>query len=259
MKHDAVKVNRRELRRGRWFFSFLAILFVLLEVMLYYWATSGGECYRERGNELSAREGVLPAPRGQIRAKDGRMLAWSELYFDLYLRDITPSSPNYRRLCYELQKDIPNARVPQSYDGYEQLFLVRSNLTPDEVRRIDRLALRHSELKIVRRIERHVNPNGRLREITGSVEIDEDGAMVGISGLEAQYNGLLTGKPGRFTVMLDRHGKWLDETFVVRRQPVAGRDWIVDIESEGDELLPMSAYETVSDGEVLAAGEVIYE
>ena len=39
-----------------------------------------------------------------------------------------------------------------------------------------------------------------------------------------EYDHLLRGTPGKFTVMLDRHGKWINQTFRIITPPAAGQD-----------------------------------
>ena len=57
----------------------------------------------------------------------------------------------------------------------------------------------------------------------GSVR-QSDGMELGVSGAELRHDAVLRGTPGRYTVMLDRKGRWIDSTFRILIPPRAGND-----------------------------------
>jgi cell division protein FtsI/penicillin-binding protein 2 len=59
----------------------------------------------------------------------------------------------------------------------------------------------------------------------------------GISGWEKEFDHILRGTPGTFTVMLDRRGRWINSTFRIVTPPSGGKDIYLS------ELLPEKDHE----------------
>ena len=116
--------------------------------------------------------------------------------------------------------------VPESFQ------IIKYNLTAAELAKADELSNHCSEFNVELRWERFhkefSNEIGEVRQINGMES--------GISGLEKEYDHLLRGQPGKFTVMLDRHGKWINQTFRIVTPPVAGKDIYLSDEDGAENL-----------------------
>lgn len=116
--------------------------------------------------------------------------------------------------------------IPESFQ------IIKYNLTADELARADELSSRCSEFDVELRWERfHKEFNkeiGEVRQISGMES--------GVSGLEKEYDHILRGTPGKFTVMLDRHGKWINQTFRIITPPTPGKDIYLSNEDGDDNL-----------------------
>ena len=73
-----------------------------------------------------------------------------------------------------------------------------------------------------------------LRRHLGKCEI-RSGAMIGVSGLELKYDAALAGRPGRFSVLLDRWRRWIPASWQLLEPPRAGSDVTVDLDAGAGE------------------------
>jgi cell division protein FtsI/penicillin-binding protein 2 len=103
--------------------------------------------------------------------------------------------------------------------------------TAAELEKADRLCEKYPGLHIKLRWERRIAAN--QQEMIGEVR-QINGVEVGISGLEKKYDSLLRGTPGQFTVMLDRHGHWINSTFRIVKAAENGEDLLLTAAEESD-------------------------
>ena len=95
---------------------------------------------------------------------------------------------------------------------------------------LDRAVKRMPSLQIRSRVERvRVNGTG-LKELIG--ELDPATGR-GISGWEKEFDKQLAGSDGSFRVLLDRNGRWIENTWEIREMPRRGNDVQVDTVSGG--------------------------
>ena len=89
-----------------------------------------------------------------------------------------------------------------------------------ELELADALTQEYPELEIRLRWERRRRADAPYCGEVGQV----NGMEQGLSGLELEHDAVLRGTPGRYTVMLDRQGRWLDATFRIVTPARPGRD-----------------------------------
>ena len=203
---------------------------LLLLARMAMLAGSSGKDYRFESGRISEKTGEISAIRGRIFDEKENLLVWSERSYDLTVdtRNMTDQRYRFVRQIYNnifSGENMPEL-VPESFQ------IIKYNLTAAELAKADELSNHCSEFNVELRWERfHKKFNkeiGEVRQISGMES--------GVSGLEKEYDHILRGTPGKFTVMLDRHGKWINQTFRITTAPIPGKDIYLSNEDEGDDL-----------------------
>lgn len=209
-------------RRHKIFFSLTAVIFLVILLRMIMLASPLGNAYRQESEQISSKTGKLSAIRGRIYKDDDQLLVWSERCYDLLFDNSNTSAKRLKILQKMLAKDFPNVSLPLKRKTDKAV--IKYNLTASELAAADDLSIRFPEFSVDLRWERRcADPafyTGEVRQI--------DGMEVGISGLEKQFDSRLRGTPGTFSVMLDRHGHWINQTFKIIEPSRAGEDIFLD-------------------------------
>jgi cell division protein FtsI/penicillin-binding protein 2 len=201
---------------------FLFLWAVLVTAHLFYYSIWAKEYYIERGRKLSEKSGIIPARRGMITDKDKHPLAWNERYYDLYLSPYSGFPSRQKRIFRALKKIIPEIK----YQENKSEICLQKNITPIIQSQCAELIRHFPEIELHSKVIRVYANYPELQRYVGKTE-NRDGILRGISGLEMQYNKLLKGKNGYFTVMADRLGRWIPGTWKEKQQATAGEDLIL--------------------------------
>ena len=216
-------------RRHKLFLLLAAAALLVIGARHAYLAGPGGEDLRREAARISRREGELSAIRGRLLTPDGQVAAWSERCYDL----IWMASPADLRRVEEIRAALLQAFFPAG--APERLPApgtpVKYELTARELEIADALAQEFPELDIELRWERRHGENapgvGAVRQVHGMER--------GVSGAELRYDAILRGTPGRYTVMLDRRGRWIDSTFQILTPSRPGKDVTLDLADLAEE------------------------
>lgn len=216
-------------KRIKIFITFSTIIFLLIIARMLLLAGSGGQAWRQEAAAISVKTGELTAIRGRIYAGNGELLAWSERCYDLYWHTPAEDHKRQQAIAGELQKNFEFSGIVPGNERAAYPIAVKYNLTANELEIADSLSESYPELTVElrwerRRAENTVNP-GEVRQLNGMEQ--------GISGLELTFDRRLRSTPGKFTVMLDRHGKWINSTFRIIEPPRRGNDVYLSEEPEG--------------------------
>src|SRR5258706_9080851 len=221
-----------ELRLTAAQYIILAIFLVLayglwkLQVMESGYYASGAEKNRIRSVPVLA-------PRGKILDREGRTIVDNYPSFSaLLLRDSSRDLVGDADLIAQglhLDANEVRSRIRHfaSLPQYQPIFL-KEDITPDELQFIEAHRNELPELDTIMAHRRLYPRNGFMAHLIGYVgEVSEDmlnqpqfelynpGDVVGVSGVEKQYNNLLMGKNGSRRAVVDSHGREvsrLDET-----------------------------------------------
>jgi len=204
---------------------------------LYTHTVRDREKLLKRSRLIAWREADLPAPRGKILDRDGKVLAQDVFVCDLILDALPENRHARRRLLKCLQTHFPAFRPESKDQGYPAVL--KKNLSAEEIRSCSRMFRDFPEIRTEGRFERELDPEPEIRERIGQTARNDRKERVGISGLEQQHDLTLSGKPGRIKVMLDRNGRWVYETLRVTRQPEGGQD--LKLEQSRNELIRIPA------------------
>ena len=217
-------------KRHTIFLSAAAAILLLLTVRMAMLAGSSGKDYRLESGRISEKTGEISAIRGRIFDEKENLLVWSERSYDLTVDTRNMTDQRYRLVRSLYRNIFAGENMPELVP--ECFQIIKYNLTAEELARADELSSRCSEFDVELRWERfHKEFNqefGEVRQISGMES--------GVSGLEKEYDHILRGTPGKFTVMLDRHGKWINQTFRIITPPTPGKDIYFSNEDGDDNL-----------------------
>src|SRR5271168_1215948 len=189
--------------------------------------------YASAAEKNRIRNVPILAPRGKILDREGRIIVDNYPSFSALLlrdssRDLNADSDLIAQGLHldpnEVRTRIRHfAAIPQ----YQPIFL-KEDITPDELAFIDAHRNELPELDTIVAHRRLYPRNGFMAHLIGYVgEVTEDmlnqpqfelyspGDVVGVSGVEKQYNSILMGKNGSRRALVNSHGREvgrLDET-----------------------------------------------
>jgi len=216
-------------------------IFLILAYGLWRLQVMQSDYYSLAAEKNRIRNVPVLAPRGKILDREGRTIVDNYPSFSaLLLRDSTRDlNADADLIAQGLHLD-PNevrARIRRfaSIPQYQPIFL-KEDITPDELQFIEAHRNELPELDTIMAHRRLYPRNGFMAHLIGYVgEVTEDmlnqpqfelynpGDVVGISGVERQYNSMLMGKNGSRQALVDSHGREvgrLGETDAVPGNPL---------------------------------------
>ena len=170
-----------------------------------------------RGEKTARVRRSLPGKRGRILDREGKVLVWSEIYFDLrYNADgENELSEDEQQTLIALFGKVDLQAGPGA--------VLRRHLTPAELLALEPLLRRGAPLKVTVRHERMLCNSEAVRRLAGTVEV-RHGTQCGVSGWELEHELTLRGVPGEYSVLLDRFGKYMPKSFHLISKPQEGED-----------------------------------
>src|SRR5271154_190785 len=208
-------------------------IFLVLAYGLWRLQVIQSDLYASAAEKNRIRNVPILAPRGKILDREGRVIIDNYPSFSaLLLRDSSRDlSPDADLIAHGLHLDANEVRTRirhfASMPQYQPIFL-KEDITPDELAFIDAHRNELPELDTIMAHRRLYPRNGFMAHLIGYVgEVTEDmlnqpqfelytpGDVVGVSGVEKQYNGILMGKNGSRRAVVNSKGREvgrLDET-----------------------------------------------
>ncbi|MGB9178714.1 MAG: penicillin-binding protein 2 [Pyrinomonadaceae bacterium] len=226
------------------------ILLIALGARLYQLQVIKGEYYAERAANQRIRVLPVPAPRGTILDRYGRLLVDSRPVYDLILSREDMQGRNFNKLVEPLAAGLlidpeylrEHFEEIKHLPAYESIIL-KENATQSDIAWVEAHELEFPELRIEERPQRHYPENGTLAHVLGYVgEISAKqlgqpeyrdtgyraGDIIGKEGLEQVYDLYLRGRDGSRTVVVDSRGHIQDVLETVNPQP--GQDILTTID-----------------------------
>ncbi|MEW6730733.1 MAG: penicillin-binding protein 2 [Acidobacteriota bacterium] len=232
--------------RGRILFLkyFVLFFFVILGVRLWYLQVIQHQHYVKQAENNRVRDIPIPAPRGTILDREGRVLVDSRPSYAimLYQEDMVNREESINILVNKLGTD-PEALLKQMEmpGPRSRPIMVKTNATPSDRAWIEAHEFEHPELKVELQPQRKYPHGEVLAHVLGYVsEIDEDelrepeydycnsGDIIGKAGIERTYNKMLMGKEGSRRVVVDSRGRVIQELGVI--PPIPGQDLVTTID-----------------------------
>jgi len=212
-----------------------AVLFIFLLLAYGLWRLQvmQSDKYSLLAEQNRVRNVPILAPRGKILDREGRIIvdnypSFSALLLRDSTRDLNADADAIAKGLH-LNADEVRQRVRRaaSMPPYQPLFL-KEDITPDELAFIESHKNELPELDTIMAHRRLYPRNGFMAHLIGYVgEVTEDmlnqpqfelynpGDVVGVSGVEKQYNSVLMGKNGSRRALVNSRGREvgrLDET-----------------------------------------------
>jgi penicillin-binding protein 2 len=226
------------------------ILLSVLGVRLYHLQINKGESYQEKALNQRIRLIPIPAPRGTIFDRDGKILVDSRSTYNVVLshepiKTINPMDrlENYAEgLNLDRQYLVERLNVIKSRPEFETMVL-KENATQQDIVWVESHQLEFPELRVELQPQRNYPLGKKLAHVVGYVgeispkqlekpEYQEKGFrpgdIIGKGGLEQYYDDFLRGKDGYRKVLVDSRGRVQNELEVI--PPQAGQDLVTTID-----------------------------
>jgi penicillin-binding protein 2 len=244
---------------------FAFVLLAVLGVRLYYLQVVRGEYYSEKAENQRIRLIPIPAPRGAILDRNGKLLVDSRPTYNITLSnepikkiDISERLEDYAGgLNVDRQYLVERINLIKKQPGFETMVM-KENATIQDISWVEAHAEEYPELRVELQPQRFYPLGTVLAHVLGYVgeispkqlekpEVIEKGFrpgdIIGKGGLEQFYDEHLRGKPGYRKVVVDSRGRIQSELEVV--QPQAGQDLVstidLDLQMAAEEKLANSA------------------
>lgn len=244
------------------------IAFVLLAILgarLYYLQVVKGEYYDEKAENQRIRLIPIPAPRGAIFDRNGKILVDSRPTYNVTLSnepikkiDVSDRIDDYAGgLNVDRQFVVERLNLIKKQNEFETMVL-KENATIQDITWVEAHSMEYPELRIELQPQRVYPHKEILAHVLGYVgeispkelekpEVREKGFrpgdIVGKGGLEQYYDEFLRGKPGYRKVIVDSRGRVQSEIETV--PPQAGQDLIstidLDLQMAAENQLATSA------------------
>lgn len=244
---------------------FAFLLLTILGVRLYYLQIVNGEYYANRAENQRVRFIPLPAPRGMIYDRNGKILVDSRPTFNVVMShepikkiDVAERVDDYAA-GLGLEPDYVEERLAiiKKQNDFEALVL-KENATMDDIVWVESHSLEFPELRVEKQPQRFYPLGTTLSHVLGYVgeispkQLESEkyierglrpGDIIGKGGLEEYYDEYLRGKPGYRKVIVDSRGRVQSEISKVDPQP--GQDLIttidLDLQNTAEHQLAISA------------------
>lgn len=261
MKFEDTSQNLRA--RLRFIQALVVVMLGVLGVRLYVLQVVRGERYAEIAQNQRRRRLPIPAPRGVIFDREGRVIVDSRPIYNVILSREDVKDKSLTSLTQPLAEglavdaDILKERFDQVTPAFESI-LVKQDANSTDIAWVEAHNLEFPELRVEQQPQRRYPSDGTLAHALGYVgEISPDqlkqqssrdrglkpGDTIGLSGLEQIYDDYLRGRDGYREVVVDSRGRIQDEIETVA--PVPGRDLVttidLDLQKTAEEQLATSA------------------
>jgi penicillin-binding protein 2 len=229
------------------------IAFVLLSVLgarLYYLQVVKGEYYDEKAENQRIRLIPIPAPRGAIFDRNGKILVDSRPTYNVTLSnepikkiDVTDRIDDYARgLNVDREYVVERLALIKKQNDFETMVL-KENASIQDIAWVEAHSLEYPELRIDLQPQRVYPLKETLSHVLGYVgEISpkqlekqeyrdkgfRPGTIIGKGGLEQYYDEYLRGRDGFRKVIVDSRGRVQQEIETI--PPQAGQDLITTID-----------------------------
>ena len=211
----------------------ILIIFMILAYGLWRLQVMQSDFYAQLAEKNRIRNVPILAPRGKILDRQGRVIvdnypSFSALLLRDSTRDLNADADVIAQGLHLEPKEVRDRiRKFTSMPQYQPIFL-KDDITPDELAFIESHKNELPELDTIMAHRRLYPRNGFMAHLVGYVgevtetmlnqpqfEFYNPGDVVGVSGVEKQYNQILMGQNGSRRALVDSRGKEmgrLDET-----------------------------------------------
>lgn len=222
----------------------------LLGVRIYYLQIVQGDYWATRAENQRVRFIPIPAPRGAIFDRNGKILVDSRPTYNVVLSneplkkiDVSARADDYAKgLNLAPEFVVQRLDLIKKQNEFEAMVL-KENATMPDIAWVEAHSTEFPELRVELQPQRFYPLGTNLAHVLGYVgeispkQLESDeykdkglkaGDIIGKGGLEQYYDEFLRGKPGYRKVIVDSRGRVQSEIEVV--PPQAGQDMITSID-----------------------------
>ncbi|MBX3298561.1 MAG: penicillin-binding protein 2 [Acidobacteria bacterium] len=226
------------------------VVVAILGVRLYALQIVKGDYYSERAENQRVRLIQIPAPRGAIFDRNGKLLVDSRPTYNIVIsneafKSIDPRErvDDYSRgLALERQFVVERLNLLKKQHEFESMVL-KENVNIADIAWVEAHSLEFPELRVELQPRRNYPLGTTLAHVLGYVgeispkQLEQDeykqkgfrpGDIIGKGGLEQYYDEYLRGRPGYRKVMVDSRGRVQAE--LERVEPQSGQDLVTTID-----------------------------
>ncbi len=233
--------------------ALVIVLLAVLGVRLYYLQVVNGDYYAERAENQRIRLLPIPAARGAIFDRNGKLLVDSRSIYNVVLTREDMKNKDFNALIEPLSDGLgldpdllrEQFEAVKTQPAFEYIP-IKENADHADMAWVDAHGLEFPELSIREQPQRRYPEKGVLAHVLGYVgEISPDqlkqpkyrdsqdnpyhpGDIVGQEGLESTYDQYLRGRDGYRKVEVDSRGHIQRELEIVQPQP--GQDLVTTID-----------------------------
>jgi penicillin-binding protein 2 len=235
-----------------------ALVFVILAVLgvrLYYLQVVNGGYYAERAENQRIRLLKIPAPRGAILDRNGKVLVDSRSTYNIILLREDMKGKDYNALIAPLSEGLDldpdflrdRFETMRTQPAFEDLA-IKENAGQEDIAWVEARSLEFPMLSVREQPQRRYPEEGVLAHVLGYVgeispaQLKQDkfkeyaenpyrpGDIIGQEGLEATYDRYLRGRDGYRKVEVDSRGRIQRELEVVPPQPGQDIETTIDLD-----------------------------
>lgn len=256
------------------FFLVLGVRFWVLQVVNH-------ESFLVKSNENRIREIPIPAARGNILDRNGRILVDSRPAFNLILNREDLKKQNLDELLLVIRDNLgvdpdwARQQIDDPLAPKSRPVVIKQNISEGDRAWVEAHEYEHPELNVALQPQRIYPLGPILGHVLGYVgqisdaqlkanlpefEGARSGDVVGQAGIERSHNSTLMGKEGTRRVVVDSRGRFVEEIELV--DPIPGQDIVtaidIDLQMVAEEKLAATKLNGVAiamdprNGEILA-------
>ncbi len=272
-------LGEKPLRRPR---NVEIALFQYMAAAVFLWLLSGfwqlqvkkSGIYAQKAEQNSVKALPIPAPRGEILDRDGRLIVNNVPSFSAMLAPGKAYSANFPAIAagLNLPLDLLQERIGEaSRDLALDRIVLKENLSIADMAFLEAHRAQFREIDIVKSQRRFYSAEGVAAHVVGYVgeisraelnmrkfSLHSPGDKVGKTGIERQYNDLLAGKDGRRRILVDNRGRSQGVIEAVEARPGRSLRLTVDLDLQAVAEMGLDGYRGAvvaldpRNGEVLA-------
>ena len=231
----------------------LALMLAGLCGQLGYLMIFRSEHYSERAKELHERERTIKAARGEIRDRNGTVIAANRTVCTVSVIHSQVSEPEkvIGALCAEL--GLPQEEVQKKVEKRSSREIIKTNVAKETGDRIRSYGL--SGIKVDEDYKRYYPYGSMASKVLGFTGGDNQG----IIGLEVMYESVLKGTDGTLLTPADARGIELEDAGEERIEPVPGNTLTVSLDVNIQKYAEQAAYQVMEQKGAKAVSIIIMD
>ena len=231
----------------------LALMLAGLCGQLGYLMIFRSEHYSERAKELHERERTIKAARGEIRDRNGTVIAANRTVCTVSVIHSQVSEPEkvIGALCAEL--GLSQEEVQKKVEKRSSREIIKTNVAKETGDRIRSYGL--SGIKVDEDYKRYYPYGSMASKVLGFTGADNQG----IIGLEVMYESVLKGMDGTLLTPADARGIELEDAGEERIEPVPGNTLTVSLDVNIQKYAEQAAYQVMEQKGAKAVSIIIMD